>query len=193
MRLTELISQLERKARNSFDFRAALFNIATGDYSERDIGRIRSSLASIINQSQSGGYGWQAALGGNATQAAYSQIAQAALNRAETITNQLVSTLTERPAQYRYLTENLLSNVINQGITDGQVLAAQDNNFRGKQWVHRGAGDNDREAHISMNGVRIPIDQNFELPNGVICSAPHDWSAAGSEEWANCKCSVIFF
>lgn len=193
MKLTELINKLERQARNSFDFRAALFNIAVGDYSERDLGVIRSSLAAIISRSTTGAYSWQASFGGIATQNAYARIANDSLSQADRLVNRIEAVINRQPELYRYYAESLLPNVINQSVAKGQELAASDNNFRFKRWVHSGAGPDDREHHVRMNGVTVAANEDFELPNGVVCKAPHDYSAAGAKEWSNCKCKVVYF
>jgi hypothetical protein len=61
-----------------------------------------------------------------------------------------------------------------------------------KTWIRAYAREDERE-HSSLEGVMIPVDTYFTLPNGVKVWGPRDWSSFPSPaEWVNCGHALVY-
>lgn len=58
-----------------------------------------------------------------------------------------------------------------------------------KEWIGRNDG-RERHTHVAMNGVIIPIDEDFNV-DGEKASTPGDVRLSAGER-CNCRCSVIY-
>lgn len=66
-----------------------------------------------------------------------------------------------------------------------------------KTWVRSFARDEHRDHHDDLNGVTIPVDDDFVLPGGPNAGAsvygPRDWDSLGDPgEWMNCGHALEF-
>ena len=77
-----------------------------------------------------------------------------------------------------------LTNEIDNGI-------ATETGMKTKTWIHTGIGKNDRPNHVALNGKTIPIDDYFDLGNGIKALYPHDPSLPVGEV-ANCFCLIVY-
>lgn len=77
-----------------------------------------------------------------------------------------------------------VDDAIQQAIRRGDLEADQ----LEKEWHSRGASPRARPDHQAMDGVRIPVGRDFELPDGTLMSRPGD-RRGGAKHNANCGCS----
>ena len=60
-----------------------------------------------------------------------------------------------------------------------------------KEWIHTDAGKTQRENHVALDGVKVKINEYFDLGGGVLALYPHD-PTLPAEELINCYCIVIY-
>ena len=72
-----------------------------------------------------------------------------------------------------------------------ELREAYEDGSRYKIW-HTIIDGRERDSHAVMNGVKIPIDEPFELAGGYMMT-PHDDSlGVSTDELANCRCSCSY-
>lgn len=60
-----------------------------------------------------------------------------------------------------------------------------------KGWIHIGGKKVDRENHKALNGKWIPIEEKWDLGNGIYAEYPHDANLPASEV-VRCSCLQIY-
>lgn len=60
-----------------------------------------------------------------------------------------------------------------------------------KRWVHLGGRYTSRENHKRLNNKIIPINEHYELGNGIKAKYPHEHGLPASEV-VNCNCLIVF-
>ena len=83
------------------------------------------------------------------------------------------------------------TNMVWQGQDDEAEVLATLATVEWKTWVRSFARDEHRDHHDDLNGVTIPVDDDFILPGGpnagARCYGPRDWDSIGDpSEWMNC-------
>lgn len=77
-----------------------------------------------------------------------------------------------------------VDDAIQQAIRRGDLEAEQ----LDKEWHSRGASSHARPDHQKMDGVRVKVGEDFELPDGTLMSRPGD-RRGGAKHNANCGCT----
>jgi len=79
-----------------------------------------------------------------------------------------------------------------QGFGNGQRSSADENDAQFKTWV-RTARRFEPRRHSNLEGVTLPIDSLFRLPNGSRVYQPHDWERyPNPAEWVHCGHGLIY-
>jgi hypothetical protein len=169
-------------------------SIATGKATTADVRNFETAIRRLFYLSEYAGYTWQATNAGHRiTTAGISQLVSAAKKKGTTVADSLTDYLGNNPMLMGLVKESILGqSVVLEGVGIGQLQTADEAGLGFKTWIHTGVSDEPRQHHLAMNGTTIPKDELFRLPNGVSCSAPHDWGSAGASEWNFCGCQVIY-
>lgn len=77
-----------------------------------------------------------------------------------------------------------MADAFTQAIQRGDVEATQ----LVKSWIHGRPKRDSREQHLEMDGIEVPFNEPFVLPDGTRMKYPHD-PAGGAEHTANCTCT----
>lgn len=90
-------------------------------------------------------------------------------------------------ARARMIARTEVGNMVNEADSD----LANELLFKYKTWVHVGSGKVDRSNHIALDGVKIGINEEFQLGGGLSATYPHD-ERLPPEEVINCGCLIIY-
>lgn len=86
----------------------------------------------------------------------------------------------------------ILRGGVLQGTDSGSLAVAVEGGAEFKTWIRLFPREESRD-HGMLNGVTIPRDSLFTLPNGVQVFGPRDWKNYPSpEEWINCGHGLVF-
>jgi len=89
------------------------------------------------------------------------------------------------------------ANMVWEGQDEEAEVLAKLAEVEVKTWVRSFARDEHRDHHDDLNGVTIPVDDDFVLPGGPNAGArvygPRDWdSLSDPSEWMNCGHALEF-
>lgn len=193
-KLNQLILNIQGKVRRDRSLSVLLGSIASGEATTKDVNAFQSFVRRLFYLAEFSGYKWQSEVVRRlATVQGIREIAARSITRADGLTEKLVDTIEKRPEVAGFVRDAVLGqSAIYQGVTEGQLLSAEEYGLGFKRWIHLGMGATDREWHVSMNGVTIPRDEKFQLSTGVSVDSTHDWNNAGAGEWVNCSCQTVY-
>jgi hypothetical protein len=114
----------------------------------------------------------------------------------ETQIDQITNRYSERQIQYR--AEGIARLETNAGLAAGQdegmtqLIDAGQVDGVNKVWNwNRGSQKKAREQHQAISGTRIPISEDFVLPDGTRMKHPHDPRGGPEENWG-CRCTAFY-
>ena len=112
----------------------------------------------------------------------------------------------EKGLTFEEMTQSINKNIEHISMARSRVIAitetgnisnaadnemAVDLGFKMKTWIHVGSGKSDRLNHFKLNMKSIPINEKFDLGDGIEALYPHD-SNLPAGEIVNCHCLIIY-
>jgi len=89
-----------------------------------------------------------------------------------------------------YRSLRIARTVSNYAVNRGGRVAATDAGFNVKGWLTM-RDSRVRDTHAAMDGVKVPINEKFQLPSGDQLDVPGDPEGDPAES-INCRCSAYF-
>lgn len=85
--------------------------------------------------------------------------------------------------------ERIAKTESHRDFSEGQYQAAVEGGATHKEWVTMG-DDKVRESHWYIDGLKVPIDENFYTLDGDY--APHPFGFMSAENNINCRCTLKY-
>lgn len=127
----------------------------------------------------------------------------------ETTKSQIERIITEgreKGLKMEEISQNISKEVNGMSITRARTIAntevgdlrakidndlATETKMEYKTWLHTGVAKRDRSNHARLDMKKIPMNEEFDLGNGIKALYPHD-PKLPPEETINCHCMIIY-
>lgn len=194
-RLNTAVLGISQRVKSDRALGSILLTIASGGYSKKEYDEALKLITQVYWLSGREGYSIQTDLvRRRVTRDGLVEVATTARKKGIDVGEKVIAAIEKQPEFVTAIKNTVLGETaVREGTGKGQLVSADEFGLGYKTWVYTGVSETSRSHHVAMGGTTIGKKEKFELPNGVITPAPHDWSIGNAaKEWTNCGCQVIY-